>query len=306
MTRAILAQAPGSVGGHLKLTEQGEVIADRYANPHIAVRHLNQLAYAALLASTPQHDELAARAAQAGGRIIEELAWTAREAYRALVWDDPDFEPYFRAATPIDELSGLAIGSRPAVRGRSGDEPVSHQPALASLRAIPWVFAWSQSRANLPGWYGTGTALASYQDHHGRAGLRRLQELYRSWPFFASVLDNTELVLAKADMLIAGRYASLATGRAAERIWQVIEAEHDLTVQQVLAINGHARLLDDLPVLRRSIDLRNPYVDSLSELQVRLLARLRRLAPDDPQRAELTRLVHLSVSGVAAGLQNTG
>ena len=116
MTRAILAQAPGSVGGHLKLTEQGEVIADRYANPHIAVRHLNQLAYAALLGSTPQHDELAARAAQAGGRIIEEVAWTAREAYRALVWDDPDFEPYFRAATPIDELSGLAIGSRPAVR----------------------------------------------------------------------------------------------------------------------------------------------------------------------------------------------
>jgi phosphoenolpyruvate carboxylase len=306
MTRAVLAQAAGSVDGHLKLTEQGEVIADRYANPQIALRHLNQLAYAALLASTPRHDERAASAAADGRDVLDELAVSAREAYRALVWDDPAFEEYFRAATPIDELSGLAIGSRPASRRRRADDAAAQQPSLAALRAIPWVFAWSQSRANLPGWYGTGTALAEYRQRRGSRGLERLQQLYRSWPFFASVLDNTELVLAKADMLIAGRYASLASGADSERIWRQIRAEHDQTVAQVLAINGHGQLLDDMPVLRRSIDLRNPYVDSLSELQVRLLDRLRRLPPDDAQRAELTRLVHLSVSGVAAGLQNTG
>lgn len=306
MTRAVLAQAPGSVNGRLKLTEQGEVIADRYANPQIALRHLNQLAYAALLASTPQHDEIAGRAAADGADVLDELTATARGAYRSLVWNDPFFEEYFRAATPIDELSGLAIGSRPAARRRQGDEAEPRQSSVAALRAIPWVFAWSQSRANLPGWFGTGAALADYRRRHGHAGLDRLRLLYRSWPFFASVLDNTELVLAKADMLIAARYASLASGPDAQRIWRQIKGEHDLTVEQVLAINGHGQLLDDMPVLRRSIDLRNPYVDSLSELQVRLLDRLRRLAADDPQRAELTRLVHLSVSGVAAGLQNTG
>jgi phosphoenolpyruvate carboxylase len=304
MARAVLAQAPGSVDGRLKVTEQGEVVADRYANPQIALRHLNQLAYAALLASTPEHDQIAARAARDGADVLDELTLSARDAYRALVWEDPSFEGYFRAATPIDELSGLAIGSRPAARGHQALD--RHQSALSTLRAIPWVFAWSQSRANLPGWYGTGTALAEYRRRHDRGGLRRLHGLYESWPFFASVLDNTELVLAKADMLIAGRYASLASGADAERIWQQVEAEYDRTVEQVLAINGHARLLDNMPVLRRSIDLRNPYVDSLSELQVRLLDRLRRLPPDDGQRAELTRLVHLSVSGVAAGLQNTG
>jgi phosphoenolpyruvate carboxylase len=159
----------------------------------------------------------------------------------------------------------------------------------------------------LPGWFGTGSALNAYRSEHGEASVDRLRALYRSWPFFASVLDNTELVLAKADMLIAARYASLAGSEpAAQRIWRAIRSEFDTTVEQVLAITGHSRLLDDVPVLRRSIDLRNPYVDSLSELQVRLLVRLRRLPADDPQRAGLTRLVHLTVSGVAAGLQNTG
>jgi phosphoenolpyruvate carboxylase len=298
MARAVLAQAPGSVDGRLKITEQGEVIADRYANPQLALRHLDQMAYAALVASTPHHDEMAAQAAEDGADALDELADSARKAWRALVWEDPAFEAYFRAATPIDELSGLNIGSRPVARGG--------KRAVASLRAIPWVFAWSQSRANLPGWYGTGTALSSYMGRHGEAGLNRLRALYRSWPFFASVLDNTELVLAKADMLIAARYASLARSADGQRIWRLIEAEHDRTVVHVLSINGHRRLLDDVPVLRRSIDLRNPYVDSLSEIQVRLLDRLRRLPADDPQRDRLTRLVHLSVSGVAAGLQNTG
>jgi phosphoenolpyruvate carboxylase len=298
MTRAILAQAPGSVDGHLKLTEQGEVIADRYANPHIALRHLEQLTYAVLQASTPAHEDRLRRAAEEGAAVVDELAATARDAYRSLVWEDPGFEAYFRAATPIGELSGMGIGSRPSARPRG-------QPSLDSLRAIPWVFAWAQSRANLPGWYGTGTALAEYRRAHRSGGLRRLRELYRAWPFFASALDTAEMILAKADMPIAERYASLA-GDDGRRIWRRIREEYARSVEQILDVTGRAALLDDMPVLQRSIRLRNPYVDSLSEMQVLLLGRLRALAEDDPRRDDVLRLVLLTVSGVAAGLQSTG
>jgi phosphoenolpyruvate carboxylase len=301
MTRAVLAQAPGSVAGRLKLTEQGEVIADRYSNPGIALRHLEQLTYAALLASTPQHDAVTRRAAEEGARVLDELASEARPVYRALVWEEPHFDGYFRAATPIDELAQLAIASRPAARGPGA------RSSLESLRAIPWVFAWSQSRANLPGWYGTGSALAAYRARHGEAGLDRLRGLYRSWPFFASLLDNAEMILAKADMAVARRYASLAPrSRQSRLIWRSIRSEYERSVAQILEVTGRGRLLDDMPVLQRSIELRNPYVDSLSELQVRLLARLRGLSEDDLRRPEILRLVHLTVSGVAAGLQNTG
>ena len=301
MTRAVLAQAPGSVHGQLKFTEQGEVVADRYGNPTIALRHLEQLTYATLLASTPDHQRRARRAERAGARVMDELAATGGAAYRALVWQDPQFEDYFHAATPVDELAALTFGSRPAARGAAPGAA-----RLADLRAIPWVFAWSQSRANLPGWYGTGTALARYRADRGRRGLQQLRDLYQSWTFFASVLDNAEMILAKADMPIAGRYASLASAEARAAIWPRLRDEHDRTVEQILAITGRAKLLDNMPVLQRSIELRNPYVDSLSELQVLLLSRLRQLAPDDQHRPELLRLVHLTVSGVAAGLQNTG
>lgn len=296
MTRAILAQAPGSVDGRLKLTEQGEVIANRYANPDIALRHLEQLTYATLLASVPRRGA----AASAGARVMEGLAASASRSYRSLVWEDPAFESYFLAATPILELSGLAIGSRPAARQAGA------WAGLGPLRAIPWVFAWSQSRANIPGWYGTGTAITDYRRSDSRR-LARLRDLYRSWPFFASFLDNTELALAKADMSIAQRYASLAGDDPdAQRIWGQIRDEFERTASAVLDVTGRARLLDNMPVLQRSIALRNPYVDSLSELQVMLLGRARALPADDPGRAELLRLVHLTVSGVAAGLQNTG
>jgi phosphoenolpyruvate carboxylase len=300
MTRAVLAQAGGSVAGRLKLTEQGEVIADRYANPAIALRHLEQLTHACLLASTSEHDATARRAAEEGAPILHELAEDARRTYRGLVWEEPRFEEYFRAATPIDELAQLAIGSRPSGRGAATGA------RLEQLRAIPWVFAWSQSRANLPGWYGSGSALAAYRARHGVEGLQRLQQLYRAWPFFASLLDNAEMILAKADMPVARRYASLAPSVDSRRIWRRIKSEHERSVEEILAVTGRARLLDDVPVLQRSIELRNPYVDSLSELQVRLLARLRNLPIEDARRPELLRLVHLTVSGVAAGLQNTG
>jgi phosphoenolpyruvate carboxylase len=201
-------------------------------------------------------------------------------------------------------LSGIRLGSRPAARGRQTDQA----PPIDSLRAIPWTFAWSQSRINLPGWYGLGSALEAYRRAHGDAGIAEIGRLYRSWPFLSSVLDNAEMILAKADMGVARRYASLVAddaGAGAHR-WESIEAEYHRTVAMLLAVTGRARMLDGAPVLQRSIELRNPYVDSLSELQVRLLARLRSMSPDDPDRGRVLRLVQLTVNGVAAGLQNTG
>jgi phosphoenolpyruvate carboxylase len=301
MSRAILAQAPGSVAGRLKLTEQGEVIADRYANPQIALRHLEQLTHAVLVASTPGHGIALRRAQAAGAPLLEELAASSRRAYVELVWQEPAFADYFAAATPIDEVSRLAIGSRPPARGNGRGDL-----SLRALRAIPWVFAWSQSRVNLPGWYGIGAALAEYRNRHGPKALPRLADLYRSWPFFASVLDNAEMSLAKSDMTVARRYASLSRTVDGHRIWRRIRDEHRRSVDEILAVTDRARPLDDMPVLQRSIELRNPYVDSLSELQVRLLARLRSLPADSPERDELTRLVHLTISGIAAGLQSTG
>jgi phosphoenolpyruvate carboxylase len=235
---------------------------------------------------------------------MDELAELGRAAYRALVWDDPEFEAFFGAATPIAELSALNLGSRPAARGGLGANGV---PPLDTVRAIPWVFAWSQSRANVPGWYGLGTALASFRRRHGDGATRDLAAMYSEWRFFASVLDNSETILAKADMQVARGYASLVPdGRLARRIWGSIEREFERTVAELMAVTGRERLLQSMPVLRRSIDLRNPYVDSLSELQVRLLRRLRALPPDDPGRARLLALVQQTVSGVAAGVQNTG
>ena len=254
------------------------------------------------MASSPEHDARARSVGESGAITLDELAETSRRAYRGLVWETPVFESYFRAATPVDELAGLAIGSRPAARAAAGGGP---RP-LESLRAIPWVFAWSQSRANLPGWFGIGSAITEYEAAHGQPGLEHLRALYATWPFFASVLDNAAMSLAKADVSVARRYASLAPTPEARKIWRRIKGELERTTAAILRVTGRDGLLDGLPVLQRSISLRNPYVDSLSEIQVRLLRRLRALPAADPERAELLRLVHLTVSGVAAGVQNTG
>ena len=302
--RAIMGSAPGAVDGRLKLTEQGEVIAANYTDPAIARRHLEQLTGAVLLASTPEHDRRAASARQEGGPVLAELAAAARAAYRALVHDDPGFPAFFRAITPIAELSDLRLGSRPAARGRARTEA---PPPIDALRAIPWTFAWTQSRIGLPGWYGLGSALEAYRARHGEAGLAEIGRLYRSWPFLSSVLDNAETILATADMGVARRYATLVGPDDADaRRWSAIEAEYHRTVALLLTVTGRGRLLDGAPVLQRSIALRNPYVDTLSELQVRQLARLRAMDPDDPERGQVLRLVQLTVSGVAAGLQSTG
>jgi phosphoenolpyruvate carboxylase len=305
--RAILGLAPGALGGRLKITEQGEIIAGNYADPLIALRHLERLAAATLVASTPEHEDMLASSEGAAGPILDELAETSAQAYRKLVVNDPDFVSFFRLVTPIDEIGTLRLGSRPASRGPAAAGQAGNQPPrITELRAIPWVFAWTEARIDIPGWYGLGSAIESYVDVHGASGESELVRLHRSWPFFASLLDNAELSLARADIGVARQYASLADGEAHARRWEAIEAEHRRTVAWIGRLTNRVHLLADDPELRRRIQLRDPYVDSLSALQVTLLRRLRASAPDSPERARLLRLVQLTVNGIAAGLQATG
>jgi phosphoenolpyruvate carboxylase len=303
-TRAILGLAAGALDGRLKLTEQGEVIAGNYADQSIALRHLEGMAAAVLVASTDEHRAGLAASESAGRPVLEELAATSSDAYRSLVVDDLGFVSFFRLVTPIDEIATLRLGSRPAARGTGAGK--ADEPTITDLRAIPWVFAWSQARIDLPGWFGLGAALDAYGAKHGERGVRELERLYRSWPFLASILDNAELSLARADIGVARQYAALASGDDHARRWSRIETEHRLTVSWLARVTGREHLLADDPELRRRIVLRDPYVDSLSALQVMLLARLRACSPDDPERNRLLRLVQLTVNGIAAGLQATG
>jgi len=281
--RAVRAQAPGSVAGRFKVTEQGEVIFARYGNPAIARRHIEQVTSAVLEASTRPVQLRAERAARRFRTVAADVGQAARVAYRALI-ESPGFDEWFALVSPIDELGRMRIGSRPSRRtgGRR----------LEDLRAIPWVFAWSQMRLNLPGWYGLGSGLEA-------ASLSDLTDAYRSWPLFNALVDNAEMSLAKTDRRIAGRYLDLG-GRPdlAERVLK----EYDLTKQAVLAVTGHRRLLEDRRVLSWAIELRNPYVDALSHLQLRALRAIRR----GRGGSSAERLLLLTVNGVAAGLQNTG
>jgi len=298
--RAILAQAAGSIAGRLKLTEQGEVIATNYANQAIARQHLEELAGATLLASAQGHVGRHTSAEAEGRPIMAELAESSEAAYRGLV-DGPGFAAFFRRITPIEELAGMRLGSRPARRPGGGEAS-----SITSLRAIPWTFAWSQVRLGLPGWFGLGTALDAFRGRHGAAGFDRLAGLYRAWPFFESILDNAELALARVDLPTARAYRSLDDGPAAAAAWTAIEAEYELAVTLLNRITGRAHLLDGLPAIQRSLSVRAPYLDPLAEIQVHLLARLRRLPAGDPTTEPVRRLVQLSVNAIAAGLQATG
>ena len=302
--RAVLAQAPGSVNGSFKVTEQGEVIFARYGQQAIARRHLEQVTNAVLLASSSRMAERNATAAASYQSIADRIDAAACAAFRALVEAD-GFADWFARISPLGEIGGLRIGSRPARRGLVNERQTNEgqqAPAamdLADLRAIPWVFAWSQTRMNLPGWYGLGSGLAAIAaDPGGEALLRRA---YREWPLFGVLLDNAEMSLAKTDRLIGARYLALG-GR--DDLTALVLAEYDLTKRLVLAVTGHEWLLADRPVLSRAVALRDPYVDALSYLQLRALAALR--GPGTAQRERLERLLLLTVNGVAAGLQNTG
>jgi len=315
--RAVLAQAPGSVHGSFKVTEQGEVIFARYGQEAIARRHLEQVTNAVLLASSRRIAERTAAAAASYRAIADRIDAAACAAFRALVEAD-GFADWFARISPLGEIGGLRIGSRPAKRGLIPGGPAApagqQAPAaadLADLRAIPWVFAWSQTRMNLPGWYGLGSGLAAIAADPGNPGGEAvLRRAYRDWPLFGVLLDNAEMSLAKTDRLIGARYLALG-GR--EDLTALVLAEYDLTRRLVLAVTGHERLLADRPVLSRAVALRDPYVDALSYLQLRALTVLRGAAlgepvPESPagERERVERLLLLTVNGVAAGLQNTG
>jgi len=297
--RAILAQAAGSVAGRLKFTEQGEVIAAHYGDPALALRHLEQITAATLLASGPVHEMAADRAAADGAPILADLADRARQAYIDLV-SMPGFFRVFAEATPIAQIAGLTLGSRPAAR------PSAASVTLEGLRAIPWVFAWSQARANLPGWYGIGAALEGAIAAGGSDTLDGLRALRVAWPFFASLLDAAEISLGWTDLGTFSRYLALADGPDAAAVGRAIAAEHAAAVRSILLLSGHDRLLAGDPALARSIELRAPYIDALSSLQVDVLGRLRRVPTGSAAEFRLRRLVAATLSGIAAGLQTTG
>ena len=288
---AVLALPPGTVDGALRLTEQGEVIASKYADPESGRRNLETLAAAALEAT------FAARPARARSRrhaaIMEELSQTAFRAYRDLV-SAPRFVEYFRASTPIAEIAELNIGSRPASRRATG--------SIEDLRAIPWVFSWSQCRLMLPGWFGFGSAAEAWIETH-QGGLEELREMYREWAFFRSVLSNLDMVLAKTDLAIGSRYAQLVPDATLRReMFGRIEAEWQRTRRRLAEITGQAELLADNPTLARSIRNRFPYLDPLNHVQVECLRRHRAAGGDE----RLLRAIHLTINGVAAGLRNSG
>jgi phosphoenolpyruvate carboxylase len=294
--RAVLAQAPGSVNGSFKVTEQGEVIFARYGQQAIAQRHLEQVSSAVLLASSEKRAERTSAAAAAYRNVAERIDKAACAAFRGLV-ESEGFAEWFARISPLGEIGGLRIGSRPAKRGLVPGPAAGMN--LDDLRAIPWVFAWSQTRVNLPGWFGLGSGLAAIEED----GTDVLRRAYREWPLFGVLLDNAEMSLAKTDRPIAARYLALG-GRP--DLTALVLAEYDLTKRLVLAVTGHDRLLADRPVLSRAVALRDPYVDALSYLQLRALAALRGATPETPDRERLERLLLLTVNGVAAGLQNTG
>ncbi|WP_188191173.1 phosphoenolpyruvate carboxylase [Nonomuraea sp. SYSU D8015] len=288
--RAVLAQAPGSVAGRFKVTEQGEVIFARYGHIAIARRHLEQVTNAVLMASSPTVGARTAAAADRFRGLAERVAVASEQAYRALT-EAPGFPEWFGLVSPLEEIGTLRLGSRPARRGLGAPR------SLDDLRAIPWVFAWAQTRVNLPGWYGLGAGLAAADS------LDELRAAYQEWPLFNAMLDNAEMSLAKTDRSIAKRY--LALGGREDFTQQVLE-EYDRTRELVLRVTGHTRLLENRKVLSRAVQLRDPYVDALSHLQLRALRALRTGAPSEQERDRLSTLLLLSVNGVAAGLQNTG
>ncbi|MDQ1699949.1 MAG: phosphoenolpyruvate carboxylase, partial [Frankiaceae bacterium] len=293
VNRAILAQPPGSVQHRFKVTEQGEVVFARYGNPRIAVRHLEQVTSAVLLHAT---DEVATRNADAAERfatMAETMEKASRDAYRSLVETD-GFADFFARVSPLEELSNLALGSRPARRPGGGEQGGLQ---LADLRAIPWVFAWSQTRCNLTGWFGLGSGLDAIGD------VAALRSAYADWPLFTALIDNAEMSLAKTDRSVAEHY--LALGDRPDLTSRIL-TELDLSCRLVLDVLGQDRLLGGRRILGAAVDLRNPYVDALSYLQLRALSALRTGTPDDDTANRLRSLLLLTVNGVAAGLQNTG
>ena len=292
--QAIMAQPPNTLQGRIRITEQGEVISFKYSMLGLARRNLDTVLAAVLEATA---DESSGEPQSHWLGVMEDLSTKAHEAYLGLVYQDEDFLEFFAEASPIGELSLLNMGSRPARRVQN--------PEVENLRAIPWVFAWTQNRFLLPSWYGAGTAFGDYLGQEDELAV--LREMYESWPFFRTLVDFMQMTLAKSDLRISENYTSLVSNpRTRERLWRRISDEHDTCVAALLSITGNQNLLDDSPVLQRSIRLRNPYVDPLSYIQVALLRQLRALRTDSPERDDVLNVLLLSISGVSSGMLNTG
>ncbi len=307
--RAIMAQPPGTLNGRVKVTEQGEIIFARYANPEIAHRHLEQVTNAVFRASLSPK----VRAGRSGSEetqtaIMENLSRRALAVYRGLVYQNPHFRQYFLQASPINEIGRLNMASRPVSRGVGN--------SIGDLRAIPWGFSWTQNRHYLPGWYGCGSALYDFlteePDRHDQ-NLATLQHMYRDWPFFRTLLDNAQRSLGAADINIAQLYSRLVTDEAIRHeIFGLIETEYNRTISAILQITEHEAILDSVPVLQRSIRLRNPYVDPISFVQVGLLQRQRiecgptTFDEDREQCDQMLEIILHSINGIAAGVQTTG
>lgn len=301
--QAILAQPPGTVNGQIRLTEQGEVIASKYAHPEIGRRNLETLV-AATLEATLLHATKASRQGApkrflAAAAAISDASYAA---YRKLVYETPGFTEYFFSATLIREIAGLNIGSRPAARKATN--------AIEDLRAIPWGFSWGQCRVALPGWCGFGSAIDAFLSADAATRKERLallQRMHKQWPFFQTLLSNLDMVIAKSDLAIAARYVDLVEDKKlGKRIFGLIQAEWTLTNDALTLITGDSQRLASNPSLARSIQHRFPYLDPLNHLQVELMRRHRQRREGEPVNERMQRGIHISINGVAAGLRNTG
>ena len=298
--QAILAQPPGTVRGQIRLTEQGEVIGSKYANPEIGRRNLETLVAATLEATLLQPTRNAPKAFLAAA---DELSRASMAAYRALVYDTPRFAEYFFAATPIREIAELNIGSRPASRKAT--------QKIEDLRAIPWGFSWGQCRLTLPGWYGFGTAVHTFLHRDGPKGVAAqkalLQKMVKQWPFFSTLLSNMDMVLAKSDLALASLYSELVPDkRLRKQVFTAIEAEWHRTADALALITGEKQRLVNNAALQRSMRHRFPYIDPLHHLQVELVRRYRAGENDADRNERVRRGIHISINGIAAGLRNTG
>lgn len=299
--QAILGQPPGTINGRIKITEQGEMISLKYAHPEIAKRTLELDITAVLRHSLP--DEFQTLENELDNpewlNAMETISQVARSEYRNLVYETDALVDYFYEATPINEIADLRLGSRPAKRKQSKN--------IEDMRAIPWVFAWMQSRHILPGWYSANAAFNEFLSLSPRKNMKTLRDAYNRWYFFKALIDNIEMTLAKADMRIAQEYASLVESRKVRKqIFHRIETAFDECVSVIMKISGEKRLLDNNPTLQRSIQLRNPYVDPMSYIQIELLRRIRDEGIDDDEYQATKIAIFQSINGIAAGLRNTG